>query len=61
MLIELANRIPIKGGNFENVVYDATSLRMWVSYALADKEAFERPYVEVHLKTIDANGDGQPD
>ncbi len=60
-LVELANRIPIKGGNVENVVYDATALRMWVSYAKGKEEAYLRPYVYVDLKTIDADGDGQPD
>lgn len=60
-LVELANRIPIKGGNVENVVYDATSLRMWVSYAKGDQEAYKRPYVSVDLTSIDADGDGQAD
>ncbi len=27
--LPLANRIPIKGGNVENVVYDATAFRLW--------------------------------
>jgi hypothetical protein len=43
-LIDLANKIPIKGGNVENVVYDATGLRMWVSYAKGGVEAYKRPY-----------------
>ena len=60
-LIELANKIPIKGGNVENVVYDATALRMWVSYAKSGKEAYTRPYTYIDLKTIDANEDGKPD
>lgn len=51
-LVALANRIPIKGGNVENVVYDATDLRMWISYAKGDKEAFQRPYAYIDLKTI---------
>jgi isopenicillin-N N-acyltransferase like protein len=34
-LVALANKIPIKGGNVVNVVYDATDLRMWVTYAKA--------------------------
>jgi hypothetical protein len=51
-LIALANRIPIRGGNVENVVYDATDLRLWVSYAKGSEEAFQRPYVELDLKTI---------
>jgi isopenicillin-N N-acyltransferase like protein len=60
-LIELANRIPIKGGNVVNVVYDATDLRMWISYAHADQEAYQRPYVAIDLKTLDADGDGSND
>ncbi len=60
-LVELANSIPIKGGNVENVVYDATALRMWVSYAKGDEEAYQRPYAYIDLKQIDADGDGKPD
>jgi hypothetical protein len=60
-LVELANKIPIKGGNVVNVVYDATALRMWVSYAKGDQEAYLRPYAFLDLKTLDANQDGKPD
>jgi isopenicillin-N N-acyltransferase-like protein len=60
-LVELANKIPIKGGNVENVVYDATALRMWVSYAKSGKEAYTRPYTFIDLKKIDADGDGKSD
>ncbi|MBI1177254.1 hypothetical protein GC207_07430 [bacterium] len=60
-LVQLANQIPIKGGNVEDVVYDATALRMWVSYAKGDKEAYQRPYVYLDLKTLDADRDGKPD
>jgi len=60
-VIELANRIPIKGGNVENVVYDATALRLWVSYAAGDVEAYRRPYVELDLRTLDADQDGRAD
>lgn len=60
-LVQLANQIPIKGGNVENVVYDATALRMWVSYAKGDKEAYQRPYVYIDLQTLDADRDGTPD
>jgi hypothetical protein len=60
-LVELANRIPIKGGNVENVVYDATGLRMWVSYAKGTEEAYLRPYVHVDLTTLDVDGDGEPE
>jgi hypothetical protein len=60
-LVSLANRIPIKGGNVVNVVYDATDLRMWISYAHANQEAYQRPYVFVDLKGLDADADGQAD
>jgi len=60
-LIELANQIPIRGGNVENVVYDATAMRLWVSYARGDQEAYLRPYAFLDLKALDADGDGIPD
>lgn len=60
-MIALANKIPIKGGNVVNVVYDATALKMWVSYASGKQEAYLRPYVMVDLQTIDADGNGKPD
>jgi hypothetical protein len=60
-LIALANSIPIKGGNVENVVYDATALRLWVSYAKGSTEAYQRPYTLIDLTAIDADGDGAPD
>lgn len=60
-LIQLANRIPIKGGNVVNTVYDATGLRLWVSYAKGKQEAYKRPYVFLDLKKLDADHDGVPD
>ncbi|MFO0011781.1 MAG: hypothetical protein ACK553_03490, partial [Planctomycetota bacterium] len=60
-LIALANSIPIKGGNVENVVYDATALRLWVSYAKGSQEAYLRPYTLIDLTKIDADGDGTPE
>ena len=60
-MVKLANKIPIKGGNVVNVVYDATALRLWVSYAKGDQEAYLRPYVSLDLKTLDADQDGKPD
>jgi hypothetical protein len=60
-LVKLANQIPIKGGNVVNVVYDATALQLWVSYARGNKEAYQRPYVFLDLKTLDADQDGRPD
>jgi hypothetical protein len=60
-LVELANQIPIKGGNVVNIVYDATDLRMWVSYANGDQEAYQRPYTYLELTSLDIDQDGQPD
>lgn len=60
-LVSLANQIPIKGGNVVDVVYDATDLRMWFSYAKGDQEAYQRPYVFLDLKTLDADRNGEPD
>lgn len=60
-MIELANRIPIKGGNVINVVYDATALQLWVSYAKGDTEAYLRPYNKIDLTTLDIDADGIPD
>jgi hypothetical protein len=44
-----------------NVVYDAIAPRLWVSYAKGDQEAYQRPYVYLNLKTLDADRDGKPD
>lgn len=52
-LVALANKIPIKGGNVVNVVYDATDLRMWVTYAQGNTEAYLRPSVLIDLKELD--------
>ena len=60
-LIALANSIPIKGGSVVNVVYDATALRMWVTYAKGNEEAYQRPSVFLDLRTLDADKDGRPD
>ncbi len=60
-LVELANQIPIKGGNVVNIVYDATDLRMWVTYAMGDQEAYQRPSVFLDLKSLDIDADGNAD
>jgi hypothetical protein len=60
-MVQIANKIPIRGHNVMNVVYDATALRFWVSYAKGECEAYLRPYTLVDLKTIDADRDGKPD
>jgi hypothetical protein len=60
-LIALANQIPIKGGNVMNAVFDATAMRLWVSYARGETEAYKRPYVFLDLAKLDADQDGTPD
>ena len=60
-MIQIANKIPIRGGNVVNVVYDATALRLWVSYAKGDREAYLRPYTLIDLAKLDADKDGKPD
>ncbi len=60
-MIKLANSIPIKGGSVVNVVYDATALRLWVTYAHGDEEAYQRPSVFLDLRKLDADKDGKPD
>ncbi len=47
---EVACKIPIKGANVLDVVYDATALELWVSYAKKQAEAYKRPFVHVKLK-----------
>ena len=49
-LVKLANQIPIRGGNVVNVVYDATALKMWVTYAKGTEEAYLRPSVLIDLQ-----------
>jgi hypothetical protein len=60
-MIALANSIPIKGGNVMNAVFDATGMRLWVSYAGGGLEAYQRPYVHLDLARLDADADGRPD
>jgi len=57
----LACSIPIRGGNVMDVVFDATALRLWVSYAGVDKEAYERPFVFLDVTKLDGDRDGRPD
>ena len=57
----IANAIPIKGGSVEIVIYDATALKLWVSYAKGKQEAWERPATPLDLRTLDADKDGHPD
>jgi hypothetical protein len=60
-MIETACSIPIKGGNVMNAVFDGTGLRCWVSYARGASEAYQRPWMEIDLATLDGDKDGRPD
>jgi isopenicillin-N N-acyltransferase like protein len=60
-MVDLCNRLPIKGSNVMNAVFDATGQRIWVSYAHGDMEAYKRPYVLVELNRLDGDRDGIPD
>ena len=60
-MMALANQIPIRGHNVLDAVFDATALRLWVSYAHGQQEAWQRPYVQLDLATLDHDGDGIPD
>jgi len=60
-MMDLACRIPIKGGNVLNAVFDATALRLWVAYAGREAEAYQRPFVFLDLTALDGDGDGRPD
>ena len=48
-MIALSRLVHSDGGNLMNVVYDATSLEMWVAYAEATQDAADRPYVHLNL------------
>jgi hypothetical protein len=58
---KLACSIPIRGGNVLDVIFDATALRLWVSYAGGDQEAYQRPFVFLDLTKLDGDHDGRPD
>jgi isopenicillin-N N-acyltransferase like protein len=60
-MIHIANQIPIRGGNVVNVVYDATALRLWISYAKGKQEAYLRPYTRIDLRKLEAYKGGAPD
>jgi hypothetical protein len=49
-MIELSKIVADDDGNLENVVYDATSLEMWVAYAKDLEVASTRPYIHIDLK-----------
>ena len=60
-IIEIAKAIPIKGHNVLDVVYNASSLDFWISYAQGDTEAYEMPFVHGSLKAfLDYSKPGGP-
>lgn len=60
-MIDIANRIPIRGGNVVDVVYDATSLELWCAFANGKEEAYKQPYVHFGMRELDGDSDGIPD
>jgi hypothetical protein len=60
-MIHIANQIPIRGGNVVNVVYDATAMQLWVSYAKGEQEAYRRPYTHIDLRALQGYKGGRPD
>ncbi len=54
-LEKIACAIPIRGGNVMDVVFDATALRLWVSYAAGSTEAYRRPFVFLDFKSLVAD------
>ncbi len=58
-MIAITRHIPIKGGDVFIAVYDATALKLWVSYAKGTEEAYLRPFTLIDLKTL-AGTDGKP-
>jgi isopenicillin-N N-acyltransferase like protein len=59
-MIRIANHLAIRGENVMNVVYDATAMRLWVSYGKGRREACLRPYTFIDLMTLDADEDDKP-
>lgn len=49
-IIEIAKAIPIKGHNVLDIVYNASTLEFWISYAQGDTEAYKMPFVHSDLK-----------
>ncbi len=47
-MIELSRAVGNSGGNLLNVVYDATTLEMWVAYANGLEDAKEQAYVHIN-------------
>jgi hypothetical protein len=48
-MIELSKAVADKDGNLLNVVYDATTLEMWVAYANKWEDASQQTYVHLNM------------
>ena len=48
-MINLSKSVASKGGNLLNVVYDATTLEMWVAYANGLSDAANSEYIHVNM------------
>ncbi len=46
-MIELSKAVANDGGNLINIVYNATTLEMWVAYANGPEDASEQAYVHI--------------
>ncbi|MCD6202571.1 MAG: hypothetical protein J7K46_12260 [Bacteroidales bacterium] len=51
-MIDLSRAVADEGGNLMDVVYDATTLEMWVAYANGTEEASKQDYVHVSVDQI---------
>ena len=49
LMIDLSRAVATHGGNLMNVVYDATTLEMWIAYAEGTENAYLRPYVYLNM------------
>jgi hypothetical protein len=48
-MIDLSKAVASKGGNLVNVVYNASTLEMWVAYANGHKDASDGEYIHVNM------------
>jgi hypothetical protein len=51
-MIELSRAVADEGGNLMDVVYDATTLELWVAYANGQEDASKQEYVHLSLDEI---------
>ncbi len=60
-LVQLANQIPIKGGNVVNVVYDATALAALDLLRQGRAGSTSGRTSSLTCNALDADGDSEPD